>query len=641
MAIGPILPGRLPNALAGARLSKNVEANRFALQDLEDQLSTGHQFQTIGKSPAKALRTIILQKNLERKTQFVANVQTNRSMLNATEDALTNVGDAANTAKSLLLQGMSAGTNDTEREALANEVSALMKSVVNAGNTQFRGRFLFGGSKSSQPPFDYAGSGQVRYRGDSGSVESFLDYRVTLTNNIDGVSAFNPLTTVSGTDLNVGLTLDTRISDLHGGVGVDLGVIHVAVNDGSTTVGENVDLTGSETLDDIKKRIEAAFSASSNPVTVDIEPTSQSGLRITPTTGTVAISDISGSRVASDLGINSAGVATINGSDLDPRLSLKTKLLNLNAGTGIGPTSGFGLKITSGDRSKVVDISSDETIEDLFNTLKLSGLDLDTGFTADGRGLEISSQISSTAFSIGENNGQNAALLGIRTMTANVSLSELNHGNGVPMDGGSIITITRRDGTTTDVDLANTTTVQQVLDRFNAADPGRLSAGLSPVGNGIAIYDNSGSGPLTVEDGALAESLGLVGSETGSDPAIPLAGKDINSKISEGLFSILGQLESALRKDDLRDLSRLNANLDQEANRFFTLRGLVGTRQQTLDQAENKLGDEQILINDGLSENFDIDLSSVITEYTNRQQSLQATYQVVSRTMNMNLIAFL
>ena len=117
--------------------------------------------------------------------------------------------------------------------------------------------------------------------------------------------------------------------------------------------------------------------------------------------------------------------------------------------------------------------------------------------------------------------------------------------------------------------------------------------------------------------------------------------KDINSKISEGLFSILGQLESALRKGDLRDLSRLNANLDQEANRFFTLRGVVGTRQQTLDQAENKLGDEQILINDGLSESFEVDLASVITEYTNRQQSLQATYQVVSRTMNMNLIAFL
>ncbi len=226
-------------------------------------------------------------------------------------------------------------------------------------------------------------------------------------------------------------------------------------------------------------------------------------------------------------------------------------------------------------------------------------------------------------------------------MTANLSLSELNHGNGVPMEGGSTITITRRDGTTTAIDLASTTTVQQILDRINAADPGRLSAGLNPVGNGIAIYDNSGSGPLTVEDSALAQTLGIVGTETGSDPAIPLAGKDINSKISEGLFSILGQLESALRKGDLRDLSRLNANLDQEANRFFTLRGVVGTRQQTLDQAENKLGDEQILINDGLSESFEVDLASVITEYTNRQQSLQATYQVVSRTMNMNLIAFL
>ncbi len=641
MAIGPILPGRLPNALAASRLSKNVEANKFALQELQDQITTGHQFQTIGQAPAKALRTIILQRNLERKQQFISNVQTDRSMINATEDALTSVGDSLNTAKALLLQGLSAGANDTEREALANEVSSLMQGITTAGNTKFRGRFLFGGSESGQVPFDFVGSGQVRYRGDAQSVESFLDYDVKLTNNIDGVTAFNALTTVGGTDLNVALTLDTRIADLHGGEGVELGVIRVTADDGATPVSADVDLTGAETLNDIKARIEDAFAASSNPVTVDIEPTLQQGLRIGAASGTVTVADITGSRVAADLGIASGAVASITGRDLDPRLSLKTSLLSLNGGSGIGPTSGFGLQFTVGNSTKVVDISAAETVEDLFNTLKLSGLDLDVGFTADGSGLSISQRVSGVPFSIGENNGQNASLLGIRTLTSNVSLSSLNKGIGVPLDGGSKFTITRRDGTAVDIDIAGANTVQDVLDRINVVDPGNLTASLNPVGNGIALFDNSGAGPLSVAEGAVAESLGLVGSEAGSDPAIPLAGKDINSKQSDGVFSVLSQLASALRRGDVRDLGRLNGKLDEEANRFFTLRGLVGTRQRTLDEAENRLNDEQILINEGLAENFDIDIAEVITAYTSRQQSLEATYQVVSRTMNLNLIAYL
>lgn len=641
MSIGPILPGRLPNNLAAARLSKNVESNRFALQDLQDQLTTGHQYQVLSQAPAKALKTIVLQKTLERKQQFVSNVQNDRSLLNATEDALITVGDALNNAKALLLQGTGASATASEREALANEVSTLTQSIVNAGNTKFRGRFLFGGSESGQVPFDYVGSGQVRYRGDAGAIESFLDYDIKLANNIDGVTAFNALNTVNGTDTNVALTLDTRIADLHGGRGVELGLIHVSVTDGVDGAGATVDLTGAETLQDVKTRIEEAFASTTNPVTVDIEPTSQSGLRITPTTGTVEVTDLTGSIVAADLGIASAPSASINGRDLNPRLNLKTKLSSFNGGTGIGPTAGNGLRISVGSKTEVIDISAAETVEDLFNTLKLSGLDLETGFTADGSGLAISSRISAVPLSIGENNGQNATLLGIRTLTANVALSTLNRGIGVPTQGGTSLAITRRDGTEVSVDLAGANTVQDVLDRINAVDPGRLRADLNPVGNGIALYDDSGAGPLSVADSPFAQSLGLVGTETGSDPAIPLAGKDVNDRQSDGVFSILGQLESALRSGDVRDLNRLNGLLDDEANRFFTLRGTVGTRQRALEEAESRLNDEQILINEGLAENFDIDLAEVITAFTTRQQTLEATYQVVSRTINLNLISFL
>lgn len=641
MGLGPILPGRLPTGLASERLSRGLESTKLDLQRVQDQITTGQKYLVPSESPASALRTIILQKTLERKQQFLSNVQTDRSLINSTEDALSSVNESINSAKTLLLQGLTTNISSADREALANEVSSLITSISVAGNTQFRGRYLFGGSRSDSPPFVQAGNNKYSYQGDTQGVESFLDFNQTFVNNIDGVTAFNPLATVSGSDLNVGLSLNTRISDLHGGRGVELGTINVAVDDGSSLIGQTIDLTGAETIGDLKTRIESAFASSSATVVVDIDPSAPSGLRITPSTGSVTVLDVTGSRVAANLGIASGLTTQIAGADLDPRLTLQTKLSDLNAGTGIGITTGNGLFIVNGDKSQAVDISSAETIQDLLNTLQLAGLDLATSINDAGNGLAISSRISGAKFSIGENNGSNAAGLGIRSFQATTQLLDLNFGNGINSAATQKLQITRRDGSLAEVDLSAARSVQDVLDAINAVDPGNLNASLALVGNGISITDSSGTGPLSIANNELAQSLGLAGTESGTDPAVPLIGQDVNQRQSKGLLSILSQLEQSLRSGDLRTLGRLNGELETEANRFFMVRGLIGTRQRTLDNAENRLRDEDITLNENLATEFDIDLSEAYTEFVARQQTLQATYQAASQTLQLNLLAFL
>lgn len=641
MGLGPILPGRIPNGLSINRLSNGIEASKLDLQRVQDQITTGQKYLVPSESPASALRTIILQKTLERKQQFLSNVQTDRSLVNATEDALGSVTDSINTAKSLLLQGLTTNSTSAEREGLANEVASLITSIKTAGNTEFRGRYLFGGSRTDQPPFEQIGSGQVLYRGDTQSVESFLDFSQTIINNVDGVTAFNPLATVSGSDLNVGLSLNTRISDLYGGRGTELGTINIAVDDGSTLVGQTIDLSGSETIGDLKTRIENAFASSSANVIVDIDPSAPSGLRITPSAGTVTVTDLSGSRVAAHLGIASSAVAQVNGSDLDPQLTLRSRLSDLNAGTGIGATVGNGLVIVNGDQSRTIDISGAQTVEDLFNSLQLAGLNVATGINEAGNGLAISSRVSGANFSIGENNGSNATLLGIRTFQATTQLQDLNFGGGLDSASFQKLQITRRDGSQVDVDLSAARSVQDVLDTINAIDPGNLTASLATFGNGFSLVDTSGTGPLSITDNPLAQSLGLVGTESGTDSSVPLVGKDVNQQQSKGLLSVLGQLEKALRSGNLQSLGRLDAQLETEADRFFMVRGLIGTRQRALDDAESRIGNENITLNDSLSTEFDVDITKAYTEFTARQQTLQATYQAASQTLRLNLLAFL
>ncbi len=641
MSIGPILPGRLPPSLLASRLQQHIANNTRDLTRLQEQISSGQQFFLPSESPVQAVRTIVLQKTLERQEQLKSNLGTDRSLLSVSETALAGVGDALNQAKSFAIAGTGDSISSSEKEALAVEVGSLMQSVLNTANTEFRGRQLFGGSQSQEVPFEMLDNGFVRYNGDEQSIDSFIALDQLLTNNIDGNSGFNALTKPVGNDINPALTLNTKAAGLLGGLGVELGEITVTLDNGGPAQTQTVDLSSADTIGDIKTILENAFAAGPLTLTVDVDPATSNGIRLTSSAGTVAVSDLSGSMVAADLGIASAAVAQINGGNLDPSLTIQTQLADLNGGAGIGPVAGNGLLITNGPKSQVVDISSATTVEDLFNLLKLADLNLQVGINQAGNGLAISSRLSGADFSIGENNGTNAANLGIRTFDGGTLLADLNLGLGVPVDDGFDLDITRRDGSSVSIDLSNTATVQQVLDAINTVDPGNLVASLNAVGNGISLLDNSGAGSLTVDNNALSDALGLNGEETTGNPATPLIGRDVNSRRAEGVFSILQSLETALRSGDNVELARLSTSIDVEAGRFNQLRGEIGSRLKLIDNFENRLLDEEVEIRQSLSEEFDTNVTDALTEFVHTQQALEATLKIASQTLQLNLLSFL
>ncbi|HUG89335.1 MAG TPA: hypothetical protein VML55_00780 [Planctomycetaceae bacterium] len=651
MSIGPILPGRIPAPLIARQLTARLNESTRLLQQLQDQVATGQRFFRPGESPGAALRTIALQKALERQAQFQTNVQTDRSLLSATETALNTVADALNRAKGIVLAGAGNTISQAERDALAAEAASLLRGVVGAANMEFRGRYLFGGSHATQPPFEITGSGPVAYRGDGLTIESYADRDLLLSNNVDGVTAFGAFTTPLTRDINPALTLDTRLADLHRGAGIDRGPLVVTVSDGVTTQTATIDLSAAETIRDVQTLLENAFSGGPITLSADIDPGTNAGLRLTPSAGTVAVADVAGRTTAADLGIASSAQPQVLGADLDPRLTLQTTLAALNGGTGIGPTAGAGLVITNGPATKTIDISTAATVEDLFNLLQQANLNLHTGINDAGDGLAISSRLSGAAFSIGENGGQNATLLGIRTLAADTRLADLNLGFGVPVNvldaTGSLLPanleITRRDGTTLAIDLAGSQTVQDVLDRINAVDPGVLTASLAAVGNGIWLFDDDGAstGPLTVADNPVSISLGLAGSETGSDPTVPLVGTDVNPQRATGVFGILADLQAALASGNIQELERLDALINGEVERLNLVRADVGSRLQALDHVANRLEDEHILLQEALSTEFDTDLTEAVTRIAHIQATLEAVLRIAAQTSQLTLLSFL
>lgn len=637
MTLGPILPGRIPDSFSVLRTQRNLHESARELSQLQQQIATGQRYFYMSESVADALKTVQQQSTAERKFQAAINTQTNLSFLGATDAALAEVSNVLNSAKSLSLAAVSDTTTPSEKEHFVTELNTLIDSAINSANREFRGRKLFAGTGGNTSPFARLSNG-VGFFGQASATKAFGDWGQILETGVDPTAAFATDVSVSTVDLNRALTTNTKLADLNGGRGVSGNKLSVTT---SVRTAE-IDLTGAETINDVILRIQDEFAGDAVTVTVSATAT---GLQITPSAGTVQVKNVSGHRLASDLGLIGPAASPVTGGDLNPRLSKTTAVASLLGGAGIANLN-EGFQITIGAQTETVDFTGVTTVEDMLNAIEATGLPVDAGISADGKGISIVSRVAGESFSIGENGGTLAADLGLRTFSATTRLDTLNSGTGVPIfdgaDPGTFVRdleITRRDGTAVTVDLSAAETIQDVLDAINAVDPTVLTATFATTGNGIVLQDTSGVGTLTVADDAVSRALGINGSQTNA--ALTLDGLDTNPLKSEGTFGLLVQLRDAIESGELHHINRVSELLDEEISRFAAVRGAVGSNMSLISDTQDRIDQEQLRIAETLSDTFDADLAEVITRLSTVQSSYQATLQVSNTLLQLNLLNLL
>ena len=190
-------------------------------------------------------------------------------------------------------------STDAQRQAAADQVSQTISQLMDVGNQQFNGRYLFGGSNTTQPPFSL-NNGYVQYNGNENTLSSYSDINQLFSTSLDGNSVFGTLSPgIQGsTDLNPVVTADTPLADLNGGKGIDLGAI--SLSDGSHT--STIDLSGASTVGDVARLIQANPPAG-RQVTVSITSTGLNVALDAGGGGTLTIGEVGGGSTAADLGI--------------------------------------------------------------------------------------------------------------------------------------------------------------------------------------------------------------------------------------------------------------------------------------------------------------------------------------------------
>jgi flagellar hook-associated protein 3 FlgL len=650
----PVPSTRSTNLLMQTRVVEQLNFDSLALQRLQTQISTGLKISTPGEDPAIADRAITLQRLIELKNQTKTNIQASQSYLDASDTALSNVAKLLTDVRSAVVAANSDTSSDAMRQAAAQQVEQAITQLLNTGNTNFRGRYIFAGSRSTAAPFSQTAGGVV-YTGNEGMLRSFVDLNLPYATNANGQEVFGTFSPqVQGTvDLNPVLTPNTPISALNGGNGLTLGSIRIS--DGTTT--KTVDLSSAATVGDIAALIDAnpptgrtlTTTITATGLSIDIDDAGGGNLTITEAPG--------GSTANALHILNSVGTGTapVLGANLNPAIRLTTPLADLQTAAPLDLTS--GLQIINGGQTYVIDTSTAQNVEDLLNLINGAGANAIAQIAPSGDRLIVRSRLSGADFSIGENGGTTATQLGLRSLTTETPLSELNYGQGVAQNTGPDFTIHRKDGTDLSIDISTAATIGDVIDLISN-DPNNLNpatqvvARLSPLGNGIELFDGNTAGTdtlsVTQQFGSdAAFDLGLIprGSTTAtattSATGDTLTGADPNPQEVSGLFNTLYRLRDALTNFSHEKLARAAALLDEDYDRVNFARSELGARNQAIDTIKSQLDDETVQLKSNLSDAIDTNLPDAIASLTARQAALQASLKLTGIIFQTSLVDYL
>ncbi len=247
--------------------------------------------------------------------------------------------------------------------------------------------------------------------------------------------------------------------------------------------------------------------------------------------GTFSTSSLNGGTAAEDLGLT--GTAT--GSTIASRrlqAGLKTTLLtSLSGGQGLGTLGLLDITDRTG-ASNSVDLSSAETLDDVFAAINSAGLGITASVNTARNGIVLTDTTGSTASPLIVANGDgtntadklqiavnaaqtsvNSGSLDRQSINRSTLLSSLNGGKGVAK--GSFL-VYDSTGTAKSVNLSTTpiTTVGGIIDAINGLNL-QVTARINDTGDGIALVDTSGgAGRAEIRDvgtGHAAADLRIAG----------------------------------------------------------------------------------------------------------------------------------
>ncbi|MES2856685.1 MAG: flagellar hook-associated protein FlgL [Bdellovibrionota bacterium] len=178
---------RIADKMAFEQVKSSIGKNRTDMAELQNQAATQKRLTKPSDDPLSATRILQARTEINTGAQFIKSINQAKTFLEYSDQSLAELSEVLVRAKELAIsQSNDASADESTRRVTATEVQQLFSQAVQVGNRKIGDRFLFGGFKTTRPPFDPNGN----YRGDSGEIKISIDKEASVAMNVPGDRVF-------------------------------------------------------------------------------------------------------------------------------------------------------------------------------------------------------------------------------------------------------------------------------------------------------------------------------------------------------------------------------------------------------------------------------------------------------------------
>ena len=364
-----------------AMLNQQTELAKTQLQ-----VSTGKRILSPSDDPAGSVQILNLQREFSISEQYLVNADKAENKQEIEEGTLKTTTDMLQRIRELAVQGLNSSNTQTDRQAIAIEISQLNDQLLALSNTRdSNGDYLFSGFKSNTQPYQTVNGD---YQGDEGQRSMRVGAGVLIETNDPGNQIFEaPIVTTT-----LSSTLTPIVSDV-----LDVtstAVISVASYTGGSDTFPAIDFTYSAgppneyVIDDgVNPFVTIPYS---DPTNVDLAALNPN---FPPMTVTLSGAPVNNDVLTVDNGVGTGSIAITNTSgvaEIFPELTFSYSA---------GPPSQY--QVTDGSNSATFDYIDGMNIDlgDLNSNFPSLSLTL-SGTPSDGDTIVIDKSLSQTTQSM-------------------------------------------------------------------------------------------------------------------------------------------------------------------------------------------------------------------------------------------------
>jgi flagellar hook-associated protein 3 FlgL len=178
---------RIADKMQFGQVQRNLNENRAQMSNLQNQAATQKRINKPSDDPLASARVLNSRTEERGNAQFIKNINQAKSFIEFSEQSLSELNDILVRAKELAVaQSSDASANEESRRVVGSEVEQIFNQAIQIGNRKLGERYIFGGYKTQNAPFNSFGD----YQGDDGDIKIQIQKDAFVGMNLPGSKVF-------------------------------------------------------------------------------------------------------------------------------------------------------------------------------------------------------------------------------------------------------------------------------------------------------------------------------------------------------------------------------------------------------------------------------------------------------------------